>query len=107
MKPKGWQKRLTAYLAATRGRVPTDDWGPQEFIEGALSAITGEDVSLGARPATKLGKMFPKVARPMPGDVVIMPDGVIGIWQKTGAYALTEHGWGVSRGIAPKKAFSV
>lgn len=107
MKPKGWEKRLVAYLAGTRGRVPSAEWGAQDFVEGALGAITGSPVSLGENPVEAITERFPERLRPMPGDLVILPGNVIGIWQKVGAYALTENGWGVSVGMLPEKAFEV
>lgn len=107
MKTKGWEKRLTTYLAATAGKAPSDTWGAQEFVEGALEAMTGDPVLLGDNPVDAIAERFPARLRPMPGDLVILPDGIIGIWQKTGAYVMTERGWGVAFDVAPEQGFEV
>lgn len=98
-------KSLTEYLVSIKGRGATMDFDGFDFIAGAVKAMI--DVTLDRGLAALDAEFFPR-RDPRPGDVVLMSDGALGIWQGTTAYVLTTGGWGPAIGTGrPSRVWAV
>ena len=106
-RPKGWQQRLTAYLAANRARPASPDYDGFDFVAGAVEAMTGKKITR-RETLEESFEDLPERERPRPGDVVILKGGAPGIWQGQRAYGLGPDGWSITVTTeTPEKVFAV
>lgn len=102
-----WHRRLTEYLATSRGVPASAGFDGFDFVAGAVEAMTGERLDRGEDPMAAI-EALPARDRPLPGDVVLLPGGAVGIWQGTCAYGLAADGWCITVShVTPERAFAI
>ena len=121
-----WRRRLTVYLADVSQAVYRPGvHDPVMFVANAVLEMTGKDIAAdlrGYRSDNGLAKRIkalggiegwldghlPRAARPRPGDVVLLQNGGLAIWQGSRSYGVAGNGWVLTVDSAmPQKAWSV
>ena len=123
---RDWQRRLTVYLSeVSQAAYKPGDHDPVMFVAGAVLAMTGEDIAADLRGYRSEGGLAKRIKalgglegwldrhlirapRPRPGDVVLLQNGGLGVWQGSRAYGIAGDGWCLTVDSAmPEKVWSV